>query len=1240
MANKGSRPRAPTITIDTSSTHGPADSTEDIQLEATQSLSPQHFLAVPDNASQPRRSFDSEGHTFVGTPSQHSSRDEYSPPTEGDPLKPDPGEERYFNVENNKFAFSPGQLTKLIPTKNPDVFYALGGPIGLERGLRTDFKHGLDVKEQSFSNAVSFQEATSGVAVPTLQRSESLPAAAAQMSRTDTNLEKLTASQQQALFADRKRVFSDNRLPERKSKSIFELMWMAYKDKILILLSIAAAVSLAVGIYQTVSLKEPVQWVEGVAILVAIIIVVVVGAVNDWQKERQFVKLNKRKSDRFIKAIRSGKTREISVFDVLVGDIVLLEQGDMVPVDGIFLAGHNVTCDESSATGESDLLKKTPAKDVYAAMEAHKSIRKMDPFILSGAKVTEGLGTFVVTATGVNSSYGKLMMSLRDEGEVTPLQSKLNVLAEYIAKLGSAAALLYFVVAFIEFLVHISPHGRLASATSANKGQQFLNIFVTAVSVIVVAVPEGLPLAVTLALAFATTRMLKDNNLVRLLRSCETMGGATTVCSDKTGTLTQNSMTVVSGFIGSPSTRFGVGTTSSKLPEAVAADIFVKTMHDSVFETLEKSIALNTTAFESEDGFVGSKTETALLTFAREHLELGDIAEQREGTPVLQLVPFDSKRKCMGIVVRTDEGARLYVKGAPEMVLAKCRRIVDATTGDAIPSIDSKNFDEQWKLILTYASRSLRTLGFSYKDFPSWPPERVRKTDPDQVEFDDIFNDMTFLGVVGIQDPVRPGVPEAVKQCNRAGIFVRMVTGDNLETAKAIGKECGILTEGGLAIEGPEFRQMSKAQVREILPTLQILARSSPEDKRRLVKQLKELRNTVAVTGDGTNDAPALKTADVGFSMGIAGTEVAKEASAIILMDDNFSSIVKAIMWGRAVNDAVKKFLQFQITVNISAVLITFVSGISGKVLYQGGTNMASGTVLSPVQLLWINLIMDTMAALALATDPPTESILDRPPDHKGANLITVTMWKMILGQAVYQLVVIFVLFFAGARIFSYQTNEEHKALQTLIFNTFVWMQIFNAFNNRRLDNRFNIFEGVHRNWLFILMITIMCGAQVLIVFIGGSAISIPHTLNGSQWGYSLVLGFLSLPIAVMLRLIPDDFLLALIPESVKKMGRSKLSISDEEAQRYEWNTALTDVRNELVFLKKYKGGRLNNMRYKVREARDALPVPRPSSNRSRSSTNRTLPSAAVAAGIVAGSIAGWSPVERPADKSSDSGTK
>ncbi|KAH9874451.1 hypothetical protein IAQ61_003640 [Plenodomus lingam] len=1319
-----SRPRAPTITIDTSATNDPrvgqpvprgdmADSSRrsthsNGDVSPTQRRGPSQELhnansfdsnasrpISPHNVSSPVTSSNHAG--LLSVPGAHSrgnsidsatehgesnSSATYVTSSQGDALKgdlapseipsaeeslkPDPGTEHEFEVENNKFAFSPGQLGKLYNPKSLGAFHALGGLDGIEKGLRTDRKAGLSLDEQYLDGVVTFEEATA----PTVSQSP-------QKSATNGagHAESELKSAGENAFADRKRVFSDNRLPVRKPKNIFQLAWMAYNDKVLLLLTAAAIISLALGLYQTFGAEhapgEPkVEWIEGVAIIVAIAIVVIVGAANDWQKERQFVKLNRKKEDRTIKVIRSGATREISVYDIFVGDVVCLEPGDMIPVDGILITGHGIKCDESSATGESDLLKKMSGDEAFKAIERHDNLKKVDPFILSGAKVSEGVGTFMVTATGIHSSYGKTMMSLREDSEVTPLQNKLNVLATYIAKLGGAGALLLFVVLFIEFLVRLKSGNR----TPAEKGQNFLDILIVAITVIVVAVPEGLPLAVTLALAFATTRMLKDNNLVRLLRSCETMGNATTICSDKTGTLTQNKMTVVAGSLGT-ALRFG----DHKLKASGAPDVddatkgkdvvespvensndvsateFVSTLNKEVKDLLEQSIVQNTTAFEGEiggpDPFIGSKTETALLGFARDYLGMGNVAQERSNANIVQVIPFDSAIKCSGAVAKLDDGRyRMYVKGASEILLGMCDKIVTDASKELVEApMTSDNRETLEQVITTYASRSLRTIGLIYRDFESWPPADSRKNedDPSQAVFSDVSKKMTFLAVVGIQDPLRPSVREAVKDCQHAGVYVRMVTGDNVLTAKAIAEDCGILVPGGVVMEGPTFRKLSKRDMDAVIPKLCVLARSSPEDKRRLVKRLKELGETVAVTGDGTNDAPALKTADVGFSMGIAGTEVAKEASAIILMDDNFASIVKALLWGRAVNDAVKKFLQFQITVNITAVLLTFVSAVSSP---------DQTSVLTAVQLLWVNLIMDTFAALALATDPPTRTLLDRKPDPKSAPLITLRMWKMIIGQAIYQLTVTFILYFAGKSILSYDSDREAEQLPALVFNTFVWMQIFNALNNRRLDNRFNVFEGITHNWFFIVILAIMIGGQTMIIFVGGVAFKVTR-LNGAQWGYSIVLGALSLPVGMIVRLIPDELIRKCIPDFFRRKQTPEVVISDDD---YQWNQGLLEIRDELAFLRKVRGGRLSSLKFKVQHpkeiftksrssisapstpnngpaADDGSPAP-PTPNsrrRARSRSNSAFGPATVMAGIVAGSIGGWSPIDRTGDNES-----
>ncbi|KAK3622501.1 plasma membrane calcium [Elasticomyces elasticus] len=1340
---QGGRRRAPTITIDTSAVGRPADAHTDQEMDQlsddgrsihgdrspgglqpnqksselrpsnsfdsrdsrptsphnvsspSQWNNPHSFLAVPANQRSRGQSFDTDASqetastsdiTYVNTqtPSSGTAPKAFGAESEkkrlgagdhpvlpdNEALVPDAGTESDFTRPNNPFAFAPGHMTKFFNPKSLGAFHAVGGLVGLEKGLRSDRNAGLSGDESKLSGSVSFEEATASASPSSDKTAVEAP-----------DISSPTEKANMGNFEDRKRIFADNRLPEQKVKTIFQLLWIAYNDKVLWVLSVAAVIALALGLYQALATKEGgVEWIEGVAIMVAIAVVCIVGAVNDWQKERQFAKLNKKKDDRNVKLVRSGRTQEISIHEILVGDVLMIEPGDIIPVDGIFITGHGVKCDESSATGESDIMKKTAADEVFRAMEAGEELKKLDPFMISGGKVTEGVGRMLVTATGIHSSYGKTMMSLQEGNEATPLQTKLNGLAEYIAKLGSSAALLLFVVLLIKFLAAL-PHD---DSTPAEKGQKFMTILITAVTIIVVAVPEGLPLAVTLALAYATKRMLKDRNLVRVLRSCETMGNATTVCSDKTGTLTQNVMTVVAGSLGTSnrfSARAGNGDAAEDGIDTVGVTIpeFIGSLDKDVKTLWKDGIACNSTAFEADEAgkkvFIGSKTETALLDFARDNLGMESISLERSNYEIVQMIPFDSGRKCMGMVIKNKDnsGYRLHVKGASEIMLRYCSTITrDPTKNLEQTTMTGNNRETLQALIDAYADKSLRTIGMIYRDFESWPPKGARRTEDDKTQavFEDVCKDMTFFALVGIQDPLRPGVPEAVKDCIMAGVFPRMVTGDNILTAKAIARECGIFTPGGVALEGPEFRKLSRADQRAIVPKLQVLARSSPEDKRTLVKLLKEMGETVAVTGDGTNDAPALKAADVGFSMNIAGTEVAKEASDIILMDDNFASIVLALMWGRAVNDAVRKFLQFQITVNITAVLLAFISATASS---------TEASVLTAVQLLWINLIMDTMAALALATDPPSRKILDRKPDPKSAPLISVTMWKMVIGQAIYQLTITLILNFAGRHIFGLgqhdlafdplakdKNDREIRELQTMIFNTFTWMQIFNALNNRRLDNRFNVFEGITKNLFFIGIFFIMMGGQILIIFVGGWPAFQAQRQTGWQWAVALVLGVLSLPIGIVIRLIPDELATKAVPAPIRRWAtrpsKDKVVVTDEE-NPFEFNQALLEIKQELAWIRKYKGGRLNTLKFVVAHPKEALlhsrspsrsrassslprtpnneledvqadqspapPTPESRRKRGRSRSNSAFAAMAMP-GLVAGSVAGaWSPIDR-----------
>jgi len=597
--------------------------------------------------------------------------------------------------------------------------------------------------------------------------------------------------------------------------------------------------------------------------------------------------------------------------------------------------------------------------------------------------------------------------------------------------------------------------------------------------------------------------MIKENLLVRVLGSCETMANASVICTDKTGTLTQNEMAVVAGSLGVHAkfernldenrTRAGDEEKSRPNPRDSAIDMsnLNATLTPKLVELLNASVSVNSTAFEDVDPesgavvFIGSKTETALLKFAKS-LGWANYKVTRDAANIIQVIPFSSKRKAMGCVVRLPDGVcRLYIKGASEILTQKCTRHVvvhrDGANEDAGDSdietapIGDLEEDNISRTITFYASQTLRTIALCYRDFRRWPPNNVQLLDnpfpvgtdwPAQVEYDDLAVDLTLIGITGIEDPLREGVREAVANCKRAGVRVTMCTGDNVLTAWSIAQQCGIYTTGGIIMEGPHFRSLSPDIMKAIAPRLQVLARSSPEDKRLLVDTLKECSDTVGVTGDGTNDGPALKTAHVGFSMGVTGAEIAKEASDIILMDDNFSSIVKAIMWGRCTNDSVRKFLQFQITTNITAVAITFATALA-----------SSGEVgaLSIVQLLWVNLIMDTFAALALATDPASPVLLDRKPDKKTDPLFTVDMLKQILGQSAYQIAVILIFHFLGSRILGVHRSDDSTVqkhndvvVQTLVFNAFVFAQITNSLNCRRLDRKLNVFEGMMRNWYFM----------------------------------------------------------------------------------------------------------------------------------------------------------------------------
>ncbi|ODV61917.1 calcium-translocating P-type ATPase [Ascoidea rubescens DSM 1968] len=1049
--------------------------------------------------------------------------------------------------------------------------------------------------------------------------------------------------------------YGQNKIPVTPPKSFFTLCWIALQDKIMIILTIAAVISLSLGLYETFG-EDPeldaqgkkipqVEWVEGVAILVAVAVVVLVSAANDFQKERQFAKLNSKKEDRDIIVNRNGIECYISIHNIVVGDLIKLQTGDVVPADSILVDGK-CECDESNITGESQTIKKVslaPALEKYNKEFSNSTAdigyekRVLDPFMISGTKLISGLGDAVVTAVGPNSMHGKAMMSLKVEPDPTPMTVRLDHLANGINKFAIIGGCILFLVLILKFCSELPSGGKYHELPGTEKGTKVLDIFITAVALIVVAVPEGLPLAVTLALAFATTRMAKDGNLVRILKACETMGGATAVCSDKTGTLTENRMRVVRGVFGG--LEFNNTGTHHVVNDKIIFDDAIEEKHQSNQPVLNTSndikqnlssklknyllsnITLNSSAFrnlepanlisispkkskrfrlfkkkselvfaENSEKYNGSKTEIALMYLAEDLFDMDDSKSLdflRKNTTqlnikrIVQVIPFESFRKWSALVVENDSGNfTFYIKGASEIVLSKCG-FYYKNENDALDFFDEESLSLMNKKIEFYADNALRTISLAHKDFESWPPspnvlnEARTEIDPDLFfeslvvdnnlydkspfenvptivvageddKFDNKLSSLVFDGLVGIHDPLREGVADAITQCEAAGVTVRMVTGDNIMTARSIALGCGILTPALLrnpnsCMEGPTFRKLPKEEIKRIIPILKVLARSSPEDKRILVENLKEMKEVVAVTGDGTNDAPALRLADVGFSMGISGTEVAREASDIILMTDDFSAIVKAIKWGRCVSVSIKKFLQFQLTVNITAVVLTFVSAVASS---------DNESVLTPVQLLWVNLIMDTFAALALATDKPDDHILETRPDGRKAPLIAVSTWKMILGQSCTQLIVTFVLHFCGERIFfdGEATGYQKQQLHAMTFNTFVWLQLWKLFVTRKLNEadgikrvrdritmrNLNFFQDLFRNYYFLAIAVLIAGIQVLIMFVGGTAFSVTDQ-TGAMWGTAIICGMLSLPAGVIIRIIPDEWVMKIFPSRLFK---------------------------------------------------------------------------------------------------------
>lgn len=786
----------------------------------------------------------------------------------------------------------------------------------------------------------------------------------------------------------------ENVLTPPKRTSMWLLYLEKYQDPMVRILLVAALVSLGLSFVKN-------DFMETVGIIAAIILATTVGFYFERDAARRFSVLTQMSEDQLVKVVREGKVQEIARREVVVGDLILVETGDEVPADGRLVEAVDLQVDESSLTGEM-LTNKGVRSEAQQAEGTTGEAYPKDK-LLRSSMVMAGTGRYVVTAVGDETEIGHVARQATEiTGVKTPLNLQLDRLARLISKVGSAVAMASFVL----FLGHDILTNDLWQGTDyVGMTEVVLKYFMMAVTLIVMAVPEGLPMAVTLALALNMRRMLKSNNLVRKLQASETMGAVTVICTDKTGTLTENRMTVV--------------------------DVRTLTTQPS---DLHQAIALNTTATHE----VGNPTEQALLRWLV--AEGIDYQQLREDHPITAREPFSTERKYMATTI----GATTYLKGAPEVIIARCKDHLEAATLSEIQA-----------QLLEWQRHAMRTLA--------------------------IAQDSTLLAIVAISDPLRQEVPAAIRQCEEAGIDVKIVTGDTAETAKEIARQIGLTTDSPIpnpslkasgsvtTLTGTEFAAMSDEEALAVVGDLKVMSRARPSDKQRLVALLQQRGEVVAVTGDGTNDAPALNRAHVGLSLG-SGTSVAKQASDITLTDDSFHSIVQAVMWGRSLYRNIQRFIYFQLIVNVTALLLVLCGAFVGTEL-----------PLTITQILWINLIMDTFAAMALASLPPSREVMKEKPRARDAFIIDKRMMRGIILTGGLFFLITFALLWYFERVRGVDATEL-----TVFFCIFVMLQWWNLFNARCLGSTHTPF---HRLWAcrgFLLVLALILVGQWLIVTFGG----------------------------------------------------------------------------------------------------------------------------------------------------------
>ena len=1154
----------------------------------------------------------------------------------------------------------------------------------------------------------------------------------------------------------REEIYGSNKVFVEPVPPFCSYVWEALKDLMVRILIVAAIVSIVLGC--TFSDDPSKDWIDGVSIVVAVLVVVLVGSITDYQKEQKFHELNEVQAEGTkYKLIRNGQPEDHISDDLLVGDLIMINYGDIMAADVLLIEGNGIKMDESALTGESDAMKKEKYEKCKELLDRGEK-KLPSPLILSGTNCIEGSGKGIVIAVGEHSQKGIIRRTVDNaqENSQTPLEAKLERIAELIGYFGMIAGVVTLVALMIRFGIDFSEESKDYKKDSKVESvltgilfnmpntkeenilknidneledprmkvaQTILDIIILCISIIVVAIPEGLPLAVTLSLAFSIKKMMDYNNLVRKMHACETMGGANYICTDKTGTLTKNEMSVFQVLTGIWKKQLKqnlemeeVGKLDSKKNnneiKQIREDYTTLFKNEKYWEILKVAVALNVDASikklenENINGDMEicetkNKTDKAFIDFL--YRFKSPISKEKErylkDETSYKQFPFDSKRKRMTTFVKNKQfktGYRLFSKGGGENALLFCKSYLDPDTGekkvldDVVSMRIKQNIEE-------FNKDKLRSLYIAYKDITDYEYENCER-EKDNKLIDQY--DLTFLCVFGIKDSLRDGVKEAVKKCHEASVNVIMVTGDNIVTATAIAKDCGILGDdvdlknlgpndieddpelmnnsykkeqyiqalitnqpraltgnsfynavGGLICEvctldtnlckcpktdseaeqlakknGTEKKKVKKDIIKNIenfkkvTERLKVMARSQPLHKYALVLGLKSLKNVVAVTGDGTNDAPALSKSDVGFAM-FAGTDIAKEASDIVIIDNNFSSIVTAIIYGRNIYDNIRKFLQFQLSVNFCACILVFVCACIGN-----------ETPLTPIQMLWVNLIMDSLGSLALATEPPYEELLQRAPTKRNESMINGRMWKHIIIQSLCQIILLIIIYLYGPefikeenmvrlaenKIINYCYSEypgkdinhiiygtkiewvqsgkirannknycgkymNHQKLSeayeeyldsnyatvhmTMIFNIFVFYTLLNQINCRVIDDSFNILVRINRSSLFIIICLLEMALQVAIIFIGKSPIHIVNGgLSGTQWGICIGLSAITFVISFIVKLIPIHICIDKYLESKTQKEEEKENKEDENQENKNDND-----NNDIVEIKQIK---------------------------------------------------------------------